>query len=121
MDALSPVPPLRSSASSNSGVLYSCAASRAAANAASQFGDLVGIGVAALVLLGLEHVVGSVNLVEGSLFCGVIRRADSRCPLEGHVLEHVRQPRNALDLIYRPHVGIGGERSDGRIVAFRSR
>ena len=64
-----------------------------------------------LLVVGM---VGLIDLAQDHLFLRVVRGADFRRSLEGHVLEHMRQTGDARHLLGRAHIDVGKKGNDGR-------
>ncbi len=82
--------------------------------------DLFGIGFGELVALRFELVIDAFDIVHGLFFRRPVGAADGVGALESHVLEHVRQAREAFRIVYRPCVHISMERYNRRLMTFQN-
>ena len=71
--------------------------------------DLVLIAIDAFIALGNVCCVLGFYLGEGCFFGGIVRSADLVGSLEGHVLEHVREPGLAHGVLHRAGIDVGEE------------
>ena len=80
-----------------------------------QLDQLLRIAPHGLQVLGLVGVVGCFHFGQGHLFGGVIRGADLAGPLEGEMLEHMRQAALAGRVVHIACVNKCGVAEDRRI------
>jgi hypothetical protein len=77
------------------------------------------IRLGALVLFGLQAVIGSLDGIDGLAFLWPVSSPDGLRSLERHVLEHMGDPGLTGRVVYGTRINVCVERNNRRFVAFR--